>query len=213
MRPIHHEGVHRADGGWAVRCACGIEYKKTLKDTALKILRRGCCRKCMTDHRNLDCPEGIWNRSDGKWCKRCSGCGVEQAYTRKAHAVSSLQSDWKCRACCAKTKGYPVGPKMRLYNKFSKSAASRGIEWHITPEQMFESFEGRCAMTGWEISLDYGNTTASLDRIDSDKGYTPGNIQWVHSMVNMAKNRYSQERFVEMCKAVANNNERNEEPK
>jgi len=51
--------------------------------------------------------------------------------------------------------------------------------------------------------MTYANCTASFDRIDSSTGYEKGNIQWVHVMVNMCKNKYSQDRFVEMCKAVA----------
>jgi len=57
-------------------------------------------------------------------------------------------------------------------------------------------------MTGWPISLAYGAQTASLDRVDSRKGYVVGNIQWVHSMVNMSKNKYPQDKFIEMCRAV-----------
>jgi hypothetical protein len=51
--------------------------------------------------------------------------------------------------------------------------------------------------------MSYGSCTASFDRIDSTKPYDADNIQWVHTMVNMCKNKYAQGRFVEMCKAVA----------
>jgi hypothetical protein len=53
--------------------------------------------------------------------------------------------------------------------------------------------------------MSYGIDNASLDRIDSSKGYAKDNIQWVHTMVNMSKNRYNQQKFVEMCIAVARN--------
>jgi hypothetical protein len=48
--------------------------------------------------------------------------------------------------------------------------------------------------------------TASLDRIDSSKGYIKGNIQLVHKDVNIMKNEYEQERFIEICQLVAKNN-------
>lgn len=51
--------------------------------------------------------------------------------------------------------------------------------------------------------MEYGNCTASFDRIDSSEGYTQGNVQWVHTMVNMCKNKYPQVDFIQMCKAVA----------
>jgi len=91
-----------------------------------------------------------------------------------------------------------------MYNKFRKSANNRGIEWKLDFDAFVATFDGRCALTGWEISMDYNNCTASLDRVDSSEPYRPDNIQWVHSMVNMSKNKYSQEQFVEMCLAVAN---------
>lgn len=71
---------------------------------------------------------------------------------------------------------------------------------------MFESFNGKCALSGWDIDISYTNPTASLDRIDSSCGYEVGNIQWVHTMVNMSKNKYDESRFIEMCIAIANKN-------
>jgi len=35
------------------------------------------------------------------------------------------------------------------------------------------------------------------------KWYTADNIQWIHTMVSMCKNKYEQEDFVSMCKSVA----------
>ena len=49
-------------------------------------------------------------------------------------------------------------------------------------------------------------TTASLDRIDSKKGYIKGNLQWVHKDLNIMKNSYPNQYFIEMCKKVANAN-------
>lgn len=45
---------------------------------------------------------------------------------------------------------------------------------------------------------------ASLDRIDSKRGYTEGNVQWVHKSVNLAKNSLSEVEFIMLCHAVTN---------
>jgi len=45
--------------------------------------------------------------------------------------------------------------------------------------------------------------TASLDRIDCNKSYSIENIQWVHKDVNIMRNAYSIDRFVEICKLVS----------
>ena len=48
------------------------------------------------------------------------------------------------------------------------------------------------------------NNNASLDRIDSKLGYIEDNVQWVTSKVNMMKQHYTQEEFLEVCGNVAN---------
>lgn len=75
--------------------------------------------------------------------------------------------------------------------------------WNLFLEQ-----ERKCALSG--IELEFGKTnkdkfTASLDRIDSSKGYTLDNVQWVHKDINRMKNVFSQEYFIETCKAIALN--------
>lgn len=107
----------------------------------------------------------------------------------------------------SKAKGFsqntPVGNERRLYNKFRKAANTRGIKWGIDYDTFISGFTGKCSLTGWDISMGYKDHTASLDRIDSTKGYEAGNIQWVHTMVNMCKNKYAQPEFISMCIAVS----------
>ena len=45
-------------------------------------------------------------------------------------------------------------------------------------------------------------TTASLDRIDSRKGYTIDNVHWVLKAVNIMKNTYPLSFFVAICRKV-----------
>ena len=70
---------------------------------------------------------------------------------------------------------------------------------------MFYNYNKKCTLTGWDIDISYNNQTASLDRIDNTKGYIKNNIQWVHVMVNMCKNKYDQNKFIDMCKYIAEN--------
>lgn len=48
--------------------------------------------------------------------------------------------------------------------------------------------------------------TASLDRIDSSRGYEIDNIQWVHKDVNKMKMGLSQNEFIDICKIISKNN-------
>lgn len=207
MLPIHDPRITHTDGKWLATCTCGKRLSFAGKSACLRMLNRGTCRHCKKDYRSVPSDVAVYKRADGKWCSTCSGCGNEQAYTRKDHAKQSELGDWQCKSCVARLKGFsenqPVGDVMRLFNKYSKSAAKRNIAWNLTPDELQTVFTGKCALTGWEISMAHGNQTASLDRIDSTKPYTLENIQWVHTMVNMSKNKYPQDRFVQMCKAVA----------
>ena len=200
--------VTKEDDKYVATCQCGSIMKFSDKNGALKMLERGTCRNCKKDYRSKNI-EGlsVYKNSNGKWCSTCSDCGTEQAYTRRNHAIESEKEDRQCKKCAQKAGKFdnnrPVGNKQRLFNRFKKSAISRNIVWDLTLEEMFKGFNGKCNLTGWSIDIDYLNSTASLDRIDSTKGYTVDNIQWVHSMVNMSKNKYDNSLFIEMCKAVA----------
>jgi hypothetical protein len=90
-------------------------------------------------------------------------------------------------------------------NKRHKVCMDLTIEWAWN---LFLKQDRKCALSG--IPLVFGNrsdyNTASLDRIDSSKGYEIGNVQWVHKDINFMKRTYSQEYFIQMCKLVAENN-------
>lgn len=57
------------------------------------------------------------------------------------------------------------------------------------------------------MPLSFGNSwnrkcTASLDRIDSAKGYVEGNVQWVHKRINLMKGTLSEKDFIAFCQMV-----------
>jgi hypothetical protein len=93
------------------------------------------------------------------------------------------------------------------------SAKKRNIPFNITIQQIWELFlnqNRKCALTGeilsFNISQRQRNGTASLDRIDSSKGYSIDNIQWVHKDINFMKRVLSQEKFFEWCRKIVINN-------
>lgn len=63
----------------------------------------------------------------------------------------------------------------------------------------------KCKLSGMDIQAKgtYSRKfTASLDRIDSDAGYTLENLQWVHKDINRMESVFSEDRFFELCAAV-----------
>lgn len=95
-----------------------------------------------------------------------------------------------------------------------QGAKRRKLPYEISMEYAWSLFvkqKGLCALSGREIvfaeSLSlhaHGFTTASLDRIDSSKGYVEGNIQWVHKKVNIMKGKMTDEELVSFCVDIAN---------
>lgn len=84
------------------------------------------------------------------------------------------------------------------------------LELTVTIEEAWAIFivqEGYCALSGLELTFPRahkdGSYTASLDRIDSSKGYTPDNVQWVHKDVNVMKNKFDVDYFIQMCQNIA----------
>jgi hypothetical protein len=52
--------------------------------------------------------------------------------------------------------------------------------------------------------------TASLDRIDNNKGYTKDNIQWLHKNINLMKHCFDQKYFIELCNLISEKNKEKE---
>jgi hypothetical protein len=81
-------------------------------------------------------------------------------------------------------------------------------------KELWESQNEICPLTGWKLTLRTHSqrqtlTTrrASLDRIDSSKGYVKGNIRFISVIANFAKNAFTDKDLIEFCKAVSENNE------
>ena len=151
------------------------------------------------------------------WECRCE-CGnivkVDRGNLRNGHTKSC--GCLKHRECSeSKTwQGYKE-ISLRTWSDIKNKAASRKDpqkrEFSITIEEAWQKFEDqnrKCALSGLTLSLKatkgfYSEKTASLDRIDSTKGYISGNIQWIHKTLNAMKRDYSDECFIEFCKLVS----------
>lgn len=117
-------------------------------------------------------------------------------------------------------KGSGDVPK-QVWNNIYHSALRREIPFEITIEEIANQFvvqNKKCAISG-EL-LTFGKqikrngmspaeyfaltNTASLDRIDSTKGYVKGNIQWVHKDINKMKQNLTENLFFEWIEKIYN---------
>lgn len=98
---------------------------------------------------------------------------------------------------------------LSYFIKLQNRSIDKGLEFNIDIdyiEKVLKDQNFKCAFSNVSISLDKNNKTASLDRIDSTKGYVIGNVQWVHKVINQMKWNLKEKDFISMCKLVAQNN-------
>lgn len=132
---------------------------------------------------------------------RVSSCGC------KWHQHGADSTAWKgfgdiCGACWVWIRRQP-----RVWRRKNQLPFEISIEYAW---ELFLNQNKRCAISGVPINFFYENgkrlhdiKTASLDRVDSSKGYVKGNVQWVHKQVNTIKMDLSDEELVNWCKTIA----------
>jgi hypothetical protein len=78
-------------------------------------------------------------------------------------------------------------------------------------KELWESQDGKCAVTGVALVLKQShnkNYQASLDRIDSTKGYVKGNVRYTSVSINWLKSNLTDEHleeFISICKESGKN--------
>lgn len=133
------------------------------------------------------------------WNVKCDCGAIKQA---RADRLGRLQS------CGCLTKKLT---RQKLYKgrgalsgaywcRVKSNARKRNIPFNLTIDQAYDLFNGTCMLSGEAIAL---GDTASLDRVDSTKGYEAGNVQWVHKVVNKMKNDMPEAEFLAWIQKVA----------
>lgn len=211
---------------WKCKCDCGKE--KIVVGTVLtgnQIVSCGChsrnnAAKQLEDFTNkkfgkLTVQHRVENNKNNQtqwYCKcDCGGHIIYPAFYLKRNKYP------KCKGCKyslgQKTKSAGHGDiSLSYFRRLKEGAFTRNLSFLITIEYIWDVFisqNKRCALSGREIEFVRNfnacssQQTASVDRIDSTKGYIKGNIQIVHKEINHLKNKCQNDHFIEICKQVA----------
>lgn len=146
---------------------------------------------------------------------RCK-CGLEMTVQ-----IGQLTCRKACRSCSIEKRGFSYKDICSdFYNKVKNNAKDRGIEFLITPVDIYNQYvaqDKKCALTGMPLKftqrrlrkkeqiskhIKQERGTASIDRIDSNKGYNIDNIQIVHKHINVMKLDHTMEYFINLCNKV-----------
>ena len=215
IKHVTKESIGRTrDVWWQLKCDCGNEYHASTHG-----LRVGDVKSCKclytpdligkTFSSGTVIANGPIRYKCRTWILKCS-CGGE--YIAK---TADLNSGHVKSCGCLKHNPKFGQLKARHWNEIKCRAKTNKKEFTIDKEYVWDLFVkqgGKCALSGLDISFAKDNFshkvmrehTASLDRIDSSKGYIKGNVQWVHKHVNSMKNNYEQDYFITLCEYVAN---------
>lgn len=215
---------------WVCKCECG-----NIKNVLAHHLRTGhtksCgCKKHKKAHNfkdligeirghlkiiKLDTLRPKSNKRRAFWLCECE-CG-----NIRSVASSHLQSGHTTSCGCKKHLKQDKNPKWKGFGDISGTrwdaikhcAKMRSIKFEITIQyawKMFQKQNGKCVLSGRELIFNSKSKTfngnASLDRIDSSKGYIKNNVQWVDKDINIMKQAYSDEFFINVCNEVSLHN-------
>ena len=130
-------------------------------------------------------------------------------------ALQNSQKEWRRKAG---QKSFPnVGKVLGCVISHAYNGAKiRGYECPLLDgsienmEYLNSIANDYCAISGIPITYKkmcrQTDCTASLDRIDSSKGYVKGNTQWVHKDINRMRMQMSMDKFISVCKQISDFN-------
>jgi hypothetical protein len=158
--------------------------------------------------------------------RKCADCKIEKnisEYYSDKSSPTGLQT--YCKDCqFEKTKKWTStfdGFIKRLHLDMRHNAKKRAkkLDIEITCEDiknLYKKQNGLCALSGMTMTRDSYMTKGnqhiinkmniSIDRINSDLGYTKDNIQLVSAMINRMKSDLTSKEFIDFCSIISNYN-------
>jgi hypothetical protein len=135
-----------------------------------------------------------------KHCRTCSFKFPKSQEKRKKTISGNGNPKWRG------TKDIPA----TYFCYVKHNARVRKLEVDLTLEDLQNQWDkqaGLCVFTGDKLSFNLKNKdsslpVASLDRIDSTKGYYSDNIQWVSSLVNYMKRAMKDDEFLKLIEKI-----------
>lgn len=133
---------------------------------------------------------------EGVRYKTCSKCGNSYPKTKENFYISGIGVYLTCKSCSLENTRIARAKHWAriLKNEIVRRHNQTGIEVGINEEyilQMYKDQDGKCYWTGLELTPSPINkfpSQPSLDRLDNEKGYIPGNVVLCCFAMNMGRN-------------------------
>lgn len=157
------------------------------------------------------------NKKETKWLCKCE-CGEKTPVLLASLLRGTSRQCKKCYGLSIRSK---IEFREGYFLNIKNLAKKRNLTFDLTREELESLFieqDRKCKLSGIPITFantrkkhNKGLTTASLDRIDSSKGYIKGNVQWVHKDINLMKQNFELKYFIYLCNLIGELNVRGAE--
>jgi hypothetical protein len=167
------------------------------------------CRKCGEVKELVDFVKHKQSKGGYKHtCKLCEKEQKKEYYSENKTHITNRNKEY--RVVNGMWYNKSIGHRLRyIIQTGIVRAKKKNIEWNLSLEfllLLWERQQSKCAYSGVPLTYeDNYSHTISLDRIDSSKGYTEDNVQYVCTIVNYIKQRFDEKHFFDFCKQVAQN--------
>ena len=139
-------------------------------------------------------------------CKTCEKVWRQEYYEKNFDHINALSK--KYRDDNGHWYNKSIEHRLRYVIQLGKERARvKNIEWNLSLEfllSLWTTQDSKCAYSGVPLTFETNHPhTISLDRLDSSKGYTEDNVQFVCTIVNYIKQRFDEDVFFDYCSLVA----------
>jgi hypothetical protein len=179
---------------WPIYGTVEMAKRLNLKKSQIKSKADKLCLTMISKSKRpcFKCPTGFQSlRRFGNLCRKChSGHRKE---VRKNTPKSRPQ--W-------------IKELLRTLRYRSKETCNLNLKYLLS---LWDSQGGKCFYTGYDLiePVWYGRgrnwNIASIDRVDSSKGYVRGNVVWCCWACNSGKSDFTVNKYLEICKIITDN--------
>ena len=130
----------------------------------------------------------------------CNGCMTAQKREAARTARKKRPEQFRDRSIAFRNRLRANNPKRytccQMRSSASKRAKALSMPFDITSDYLQGIAPDRCPVFHWPLNYGGGdrtNASPALDRIDSSKGYTIGNVQIISQLANLMKSNANEE--------------------
>lgn len=164
------------------------------------------CTRCKESKIREDFPP---NCNRAKWCRKCNADWQRDFRARnpgykgsgRNKGLQSLSNQEIALHRMMVSRRSDILQRQRRYGAPGTAPSAEELV------SLYHRQEGKCALSGVQLSLEAGPDSISIDQIEAGAGYDLDNIQLLTWAVNRAKGDLSLGDFFKMCASIARRND------